>query len=960
MESGYFLDKNFFTKHLTLILLYACVGTLLNVIAISVTTFWIGKTGVFKYSFSFLDCMLFGSMISAVDPVAVLSLFDEMGMNEMLYMLAIGESVLCDSVSIVLYNILSSMNPEAVHSTISYIFSSLGKLCYLSIIGVIIGVLFGCLGSIATRFTVELPMFEPLIVLVFCFASYYVDNTLIGGGVMSLLFCAIFMNRYVEFNICKKSHTALKYTLRTMGSVSEDLIFTYMGIFIILHTHVWDVGFIAVTLVSVFSFRFIVTFSISLVYNWIRKAMNKSTTSWREQCILSYSGLRSISFVLALLMPVSINFPLEKKNTLVTTTIVVCCVSIFLQGSSIRPLMNLLFIKKDVVSPRKISEGLQAEGVKLKIEEKEIENALRHSLYLESTSYKDMDVYNEEREEFEEVNTMIEEKIMWSLLDEIEELNDEITAYNIEYINTEGLSSLVEEKKDVCEEIQLAWRKHLTRLGMDRCSEASQEIKSTFDKIRDYLVQRGHDISRPLFSQSSRDIEIGTQTNGVPVPSMFEDSFLFDLFEAHGLIQKNPRDENYYLLNVSAQDDRFLYYIQRLLQEENIRFWIDQTNEYLSERKFSKVISLLKVLRYEIHRQQEIRSAEAVHLRKIDFAYNVFSIGVDHALDAVKNIVGNKHSTWKKLDVALQKLCLRKLRTEELSLLQALDSMMKFEVTYSALNSFQIEQEDSDRLMKEIEEQQRAVRLIQESTMNESVNYARIIADTDPSIFRASKEFDTLLKLEQRKITDEEFNRLKSDPDLLSLTTSVEHGNNGTDDQHEQWVHKLRRASIQYERDLADYEGLIKQSTPKPSPRSTLRSTLSPSIFTLAAATRGNLNEATFQQWLQTPAVRRRYSWNPNHWPKVENRTPLRRSSLQDRIRSEPPSTGSLLSFTFPNRSIHFEDIPSHQDIETESDSISTVDPADWNDFSGPASSRTLPTVVELPSSSESRKKEGK
>ena len=54
------------------------------------------------YQLNFVESFAFGSLISAVDPVATLAIFHAIDVDQVLYMLVFGESMLNDAVSIVL------------------------------------------------------------------------------------------------------------------------------------------------------------------------------------------------------------------------------------------------------------------------------------------------------------------------------------------------------------------------------------------------------------------------------------------------------------------------------------------------------------------------------------------------------------------------------------------------------------------------------------------------------------------------------------------------------------------------------------------------------------------------------------------------------------------------------------------------------------------------------------------
>lgn len=126
LEAGYFMEKEPFFDNCGSILLYAIIGTLFNAFAIGLSLYgvynagWMpGMTlccfiywaiihfflcyilGMRETELNILQCLLFGSIISAVDPVAVISVFEEIHVNVVLYICVFGESLLNDGVAVV-------------------------------------------------------------------------------------------------------------------------------------------------------------------------------------------------------------------------------------------------------------------------------------------------------------------------------------------------------------------------------------------------------------------------------------------------------------------------------------------------------------------------------------------------------------------------------------------------------------------------------------------------------------------------------------------------------------------------------------------------------------------------------------------------------------------------------------------------------------------------------------------
>lgn len=102
LDAGYFLPIRPFTENMGTILVFAVVGTLWNAFFIGGMMFGVCLLeGDQLASVDLLSCLLFGSIISAVDPVAVLAVFEEIHINELLYILVFGESLLNDAVTVV-------------------------------------------------------------------------------------------------------------------------------------------------------------------------------------------------------------------------------------------------------------------------------------------------------------------------------------------------------------------------------------------------------------------------------------------------------------------------------------------------------------------------------------------------------------------------------------------------------------------------------------------------------------------------------------------------------------------------------------------------------------------------------------------------------------------------------------------------------------------------------------------
>lgn len=71
-----------------------------------------------------------------------------------------------------------------------------------------------------------------------------------------MTFCGIGCNKYVEANISQKSRTTVKYTMKTLTSIAETIIFIFLGISAVDKSKwAWDTGLVVSTLIFILVFR---------------------------------------------------------------------------------------------------------------------------------------------------------------------------------------------------------------------------------------------------------------------------------------------------------------------------------------------------------------------------------------------------------------------------------------------------------------------------------------------------------------------------------------------------------------------------------------------------------------------------------------------------------------------------------------------------------------------------------
>ncbi|KAK6110103.1 sodium/hydrogen exchanger 3 [Brugia pahangi] len=347
LDAGYFMPNKDFFRNFGTIMTYAVVGTLWNVFAIGMTLYFLHD--YFKVRTSLIELLLFSTLISAVDPVAVLCVFEEIHVNQLLYICVFGESLLNDAVTIVLYQTFNAMVDAGSLTGADYA-TAASSFFVVSFGGLLIGLIWAIFTGFTTKHSQHLNVVQPLICLLFPYLAYLTAEMVAMSGILAIVICGLAMKQFVVGNLSRKSLVTVQYFMKTLSSSCEALIFVYLGISAVSKNHDWDAVFIVSTLISCLVQRFIGVFFLTYLLNIHRV----QAIDLVDQFIMSYGGIRgAVCYGLVMsLDPLS----MKAKNMFASCTIVVILFTVFAQGGTIKQLVKLLEVKQNEVHKKTVFE----------------------------------------------------------------------------------------------------------------------------------------------------------------------------------------------------------------------------------------------------------------------------------------------------------------------------------------------------------------------------------------------------------------------------------------------------------------------------------------------------------------------------------------------------------------------------------------------------------------------------
>ncbi|TKA51137.1 hypothetical protein B0A53_05955 [Rhodotorula sp. CCFEE 5036] len=386
LNSGYQLKQEHFFRHFHVILTFAFAGTFISAVALGVIVYLYSLLGLEGLSLTIVECLLFGSTLSATDPVTILAIFNQLHVDPKLYSVIFGESILNDAVAIVMFETLSQFHGEKIH-VLSF-FHGVGIFLLTFLCSMALGVLFGLGCSLMLKHS-ELGRYteiESCLVFLIAYTSYFFSNALTMSGIVSLLFCGITLKHYAYHNMSPRTQRSSRYMFGSLASLSENFIFIYLGLSLFTQVQlVYKPLFILVTAVAMCIARYSAVFPISKLINFVsraRKGVRNTSRGAEEiphsyQMVLFWAGLRG-----AVGVALAEGMRGEHAVALRTTVLVSVVLTVVVFGGTIGRMLEVVGIRTGVVDEDGDDETDEEEEYRLLENDLERRHTKKRSLAL--------------------------------------------------------------------------------------------------------------------------------------------------------------------------------------------------------------------------------------------------------------------------------------------------------------------------------------------------------------------------------------------------------------------------------------------------------------------------------------------------------------------------------------------------------------------------------------------------
>jgi CPA1 family monovalent cation:H+ antiporter len=286
----------------------------------------------FEAGFTWQHALVFGALIAATDPVAVVALFKSVGAPNRLTLLLEGESLLNDGTAIVFFSVVLGLLAGNGASARTLAIDFVRIVGAGAVVGAIVGF---AVSQIIER--IDDPMIEITLTTIAAYGAFVIAEQLHYSGVIATVTAGMLCGNYAaRVGMSASTRVAVETFWEYVAFALNSLVFLLIGFEVRAEALLasWQVILVAYLAVTVG--RVLVIMAVSALLRMTRERIPRS---W--SVILMWGGLRGgVCMVLVLGLPHSF----AHRPLLVTMTFGVVILSILGQGLTMTPLLRRLGI----------------------------------------------------------------------------------------------------------------------------------------------------------------------------------------------------------------------------------------------------------------------------------------------------------------------------------------------------------------------------------------------------------------------------------------------------------------------------------------------------------------------------------------------------------------------------------------------------------------------------------------
>ena len=245
---------------------------------------------------------MYGSIISATDPVAVVALLKELGASKRLSTMIEGESLLNDGTAMVVFLVLLRMvEGEEVGPA-----DVIKQFCQLSFGGVALGIVGGMITSKILSKIHNNGVLEVNTTIFCSYLLFFLAESILGvSGILAIVSLGLYMTNTGKTKISAESEHAVHHVWGYIGFVAETVIFIVSGI-IMGQRSMEDENMITyidyLKLIGIYIILHFIRFFMILVFFPILRKIGYGM-SFPQVILCAYAGLRgAVGLSLALMV----------------------------------------------------------------------------------------------------------------------------------------------------------------------------------------------------------------------------------------------------------------------------------------------------------------------------------------------------------------------------------------------------------------------------------------------------------------------------------------------------------------------------------------------------------------------------------------------------------------------------------------------------------------------------------